>query len=473
MLALALWLLAVARTLAFWAHDPMLAYGNNFDQVRAMQLLRVAPDKPPGLGVPFEATPHQPWRWFRQLEGEGQWVYPSSDLLLKQGQRWLAGWFGPGGGLHDIRQWAALPLALWLCGMLWAGWRLWRASRWHGLAFAAWVLLIADPVNLLFLNTLYAEFSAFAACTGLAALGWLWLAGCCRRPAALACGWLLLLTLATNRNQYMYLPLLLAPLALLAAWRWPALRRWRAGLALAAGLAAAVPLLLYGPQPGQLRDTASVNRVNTVMGAMLPAASHPARMLQRLKLPPACQRFSGQTWYATPADAYRQHCPQLLAMPLPRMALALAADPLALGRMVMTAGRQHQGFVQTHLGQVQGQHHMAAQALGTPLAWSFDTLLRALPNAAWQGLLAAALLLPWPLSLAAARRRLKGWALAMAALGLGIDYVFFSSLLGDGYFEIERHAVLCYSLGCLLLLAAPALLWRLAWPSPSKVETAS
>lgn len=95
----------------------------------------------------------------------------SLQRFASQARTALAGRFWPGDELHDIRRWAVLPLALWLCSMLWVGWWLWGVSRWHGLAFSAWMLLTADPGNLLFLNTLYDEFSAFAACTGLVALG--------------------------------------------------------------------------------------------------------------------------------------------------------------------------------------------------------------------------------------------------------------------------------------------------------------
>ncbi len=43
--------------------------------------------------------------------------------------------------------------------------------------------------------------------------------------------------------------------------------------------------------------------------------------------------------------------------------------------------------------------------------------------------------------------------------GLLFNYALFSSILGDGYMEVERHAILCFSFGALffILLASFAL----------------
>ncbi|MDO5624552.1 MAG: hypothetical protein Q4G71_07675 [Pseudomonadota bacterium] len=441
------------RALAFWAHEPMLAYANNYDQIRAMRFLQVHPDKP-DMSEPLGGTPGQPWRYFHHEKGWGEMMYPSSDLAVKAVQLVVPNLWRPAGALVDIKQGAWLLLAVWLVAMAWVAWRLGRANAWHALGFSAWLLLVADPVNLVFLNTWYAEFPAFAALTGLVGLGWLWLAGCCRTRGAVWWGLGMLLFLATNRNQYMYLPLALLPVAW---WVWRA-RTQAAGrpspvLALAAVAVVVVPLLLFGAKLGQVKQANSANRVNTVLGAMLPAASDPERMLRHLRLPPSCAQFSGQTWFSTPTDAYRADCPRVLRMSLTSLVPALLADPAALGRMVMTATRNHQGFDQALLGQVQGVEQGRVAALPSLAARSVNDGLRALPTPGWQALVVVSLLLPGVMAAWALKRREHAWGQAWLALQIALAYVFFSSLLGDGYIEIERHAVLSYSLGCLLAVA--------------------
>ena len=99
----------------------------------------------------------------------------------------------------------------------------------------------------------------------------------------------------------------------------------------------------------------------------------------------------------------------------------------------------------------------------TPL----DELLRALPRPLWRVLVLGGLVLPALLAVWAARQRKAGWPTALWALEIAVLYVFFSSLLGDGYVEIQRHAVLCYSLGCLSLTALFGAAMHHAVPAPS------
>ena len=77
------------------------------------------------------------------------------------------------------------------------------------------------------------------------------------------------------------------------------------------------------------------------------------------------------------------------------------------------------------------------------------------------------LVLPALLAVWAARQRKAGWPTALWALEIAVLYVFFSSLLGDGYVEIHRHAVLCYSLGCLSLTALFGAAMHHVVPAPS------
>ena len=460
-LSLLLLLAAAVRATVWWAHDPLLAYANNYDQIRTMAVLGVRPDAP-GLADLDGGTPEQPWARFKTGLGWRMPFYPSSDTAIRAAVHVGSGLWRPGGSTMDIRQESAWLLAAWLLGVAWIGWRLLSLNAWHGLGFAAWVLLVTDPINLLFLNTWYSEFSAFACVTGLVGLGWLWLAG--YRKRWVVGGWMLalLLVLATNRQQYVYLPLALLPLAWLAGRKSPC----RRGPAAAAAAVAAVPLLLFSGDFAHVKDNARANRVDTVLGAMLPAASDPASMVRNLRLQPACLQFAGDTWYTQSRAVLEAACPRIMNLPLRRMLFALAADPAALARMVWRATNEGQGFVLSHLGQVQGGRSTQIAELDGVTARSVDELLRALPRPLWRVLALGGLVLPALLAVWAARQRKAGWPTALWALEIAVLYVFFSSLLGDGYVEIHRHAVLCYSLGCLSLMALFGAAMHHAVPAP-------
>ncbi|MBR6976304.1 MAG: hypothetical protein IKH84_05340, partial [Ottowia sp.] len=215
-LAVLLFCLALVRDIAFWAHEPMLAYANNYDQIRAMRALRLQPVKPAGHGSALAGTPYQPWRYFSRGQKRRIVIYPSSDLLVKGIQIGITKlWRGTYDPL-DIRQFSASLLAFWLGAVGWIAWQLGRASPWHAAGFCAWLFLISDPINLLYLNTLYAEFSAFVAFSIFIGVCWLALARRRIGNGLMLAAFAALLMLATNRNQYMYLPLALSPLLALA-----------------------------------------------------------------------------------------------------------------------------------------------------------------------------------------------------------------------------------------------------------------
>ena len=172
---------------------------------------------------------------------------------------------------------------------------------------------MADPINVLFLNTWYAEFSAFALATLFVGIAWLWLFQCISRRSALIWGGVCLILLSFNRNQYMFL---LPAVAGLAGVATLAVQRPYAKPSLAttgkyALIAAAclVPMLAFKAAAKNDKAVATwgaTNRTNTIFGALLPASQDPARMLKHLSLSPeGCLRFSGKNLYFTPEEEFK------------------------------------------------------------------------------------------------------------------------------------------------------------------------
>lgn len=457
-LTLVLSLMALVRVALFWHQEPMLAYANSYDQVRALSALGLAPE---GLeDERFQSTPQTPFRWF-QSGLTRLYNYPSSDIVLSDLYYRLASLLDPSPRV-DIKNKSLFLLLMWGAGLLWCLLRLMKLRPWWAVAFSAWLLLVADPINLLFLNTLYAEFSALAAVTLLVGLGWVALAqnGLGRKP--LWVGLALLLLLATNRQQYTFLPLLAVPMA------WICFASLRSGTGVVVGvLVMVVPLTLYamGDRFDELQGNSKANRVDTVMGALLPAASHPDTMLMNLGLPAACSAFIGKSWYTVSPDALPKQCPELLTLPLSRYLKALAHDPLALWRMTRQALPLLQNSINPFLGLIEGR--AAAQRTDLPglNAWTLEAIFNRVPARLWVAGSLLLLLAPPILGLFAWRAGHKGWLAATLALSGLWAYCVLTSLLGDGYVDFSRHAILTFPLGLLCLIfvmAAPPLIktWR-------------
>lgn len=473
----------------------MLAYANNFDQLKVMSVLRLTPlDNPPDA-----PTPKAPVRYFNETLGLGPMLYPSSDLPVKAAQLQFAKLWKTQNGLVDIKLMAAPLLAIWLMAMGLIAWQIGRISRWHSTAFCAWFLLVADPVNLLYLNTLYAEFSAFAAFSIFTGLCWLALARQRISRSLVFAALTAMLMLATSRKQYMYLPLAFLLLLFLhpSNIRKAPIKAHTA-VYLYASITIVIPIVLYNSIGQQIQIFNSwvtkyghnekdavyrkyehshllldqVNRVNTVFAAMLPAASDPAHTLRLLKLPPDCLQFSCHNWFDTPATQYKEQCPAISHLSLPRLLPALLADPTMLTRMAVQAVDGHRGyfgeqllenrpgsFIPWHLGHVEGASKKHVDDFSSVWILSLDSALAIMPREIRRIIILTPLFLPVLLAAMLTWRGRKHEAFALVSVQILALYFFFSSLLGDGYTDFERHAVLYPSVGALLLLAVPGTLW--------------
>ncbi|MGP1681631.1 MAG: hypothetical protein ACTS8S_04810, partial [Giesbergeria sp.] len=180
----------------------MLAYANNYDQIRTLKVFGLHPkDSPTAL---YAMTPERPWRHFIQTDKLHAPIYPSSDLIFKTIQFGAMAAFRDSEGAMDIKIASAPVLIGWLLG-IWLIFRRLTTKPLAALGFAGWILLVADPINLLFLNTWYAEFAAFAIATLFVGIAWLWLFRLISLRWALIWGSACLIVLSLNRNQYMFL----------------------------------------------------------------------------------------------------------------------------------------------------------------------------------------------------------------------------------------------------------------------------
>ena len=487
---------ATLRAFAFWAADPMLAYANNFDQIRTLKVFGLHPkDSPKGL---YEMTPEGPYRYFVRADTLHAPIYPSSDLLFKAVQVATMAAFRDSDGRMDIKI-AALPVLLAWLACIWLIFRKLLAKPLAALGFAGWILLVADPINLLFLNTWYAEFSAFALSTVFVGIAWLWLFQLIALRKALLWGGICIAVLSLNRNQYMFMlpavaALVGAALASSQSLRVPspaAAAKWALFAA-----ACLLPPLVYtvtAKKSSEFFVWAATNRTNTVFGALLPASKDPANMLKHMGLSPeGCAGFMGTNLYTQPLEKFEAGCPKSLKLGLGRIAKGVAGEPTVLVTIIHNIALHQDGFLQHHIGHIEGERQAyiddaseskfdgirfrtsparAGSGSHQPLyRQSVDPLIRSLSTSATVLLIWFAALGPALAALAAWALKQGRWAFIFLLSGLLFNYALFSSILGDGYFELERHAILCFSFGALffVLLGSWAVCTLSARPAPGK-----
>ena len=159
-------------------------------------------------------------------------------------------------------------------------------------------------------------------------------------------------------------------------------------------------------------------------------------------------------------------CPEALAMPRRALAALAFAEPATIARAVLRGLPQLQDWRLGYLGSVEDRDFAgseAVRAVAGPAAISLATVVTALPRQAFAWILGASLALliasAGATLLASIRGRPAPFALIIYALTATAWYAILTSILGDGYVEIPRHAQLAAPcLAATLLIVAGALL---------------
>jgi len=454
-LTLVMLLLAAGRGVIMWAHQPLVALANNFDQVRYTACLDIYPYRP---GVaPSQNSYETPLEYFSTQSVPDQACYWTAELLfiapvalLVQSKSAAAG----DASVVSVRWAGALHLLVWLLSGAAFTWLWWRAQQAElACSNAAFLALIAmDPGNTIYLNTFYAEASALLFLYSTVCLTLL-VAQQPRRGLAI---WLMIsaFLLGMSKFQHLLLPLLLAILT----WAVAAIKHqpWRrAVLALGVGGAIALCLQLVNSH----RDNSFnsninlVNRTDAVLSAVLPASADPALTAQRLGLPADCANFRGKSIYQLHADPEKV-CPGISAVGPARVLGLLTSEPGTLARMFADGPSSMLPWIPDYLGLV-GDTKLA------PLPAEFFSLDR-LIKAPWMPyvLLLLPLLAVVPLLLAA-RRRDSNLALLFAVLCSATAWsCLLIAILGDGLIEIAKHSHLAFTAGFAFVLCLP-LVWLL------------
>ena len=454
--ALALLALGAWRIAVIVAASPMLGYANQFDMGRTSACFGLWPDLPEPAR--YEAHPQAPVSHYARAEPRPAECYRSSELAFVAAALAIA----PRDGPVDLRIVGAVKGALLILAAVGLDAALKRRPAWALANAVVFAGVLADPMVMLWANTLYTEFGALLG--AYASIGLL--------PALIVRDpersqspprWALLgfavglAVLGLSRQQHLLLPAVLAAPVLISLWR-PArgialgLTLWVLALAIAQAMMA---------RPATIT---AANNADVVLGAILPASRDQARTAARLGLPERCLQSVGASWYETMGESLAATCPEALAMPRRALAAVALAEPMTIARAVLRGLPQVQDWRLGYLGSVEGRDfagNEAVRAVAGPAASSLATMVTALPQRAFAWILGGSLALLIASASATLRGSIRGrpapFALLVYALTATAWYAILTSILGDGYVEIPRHAQLaapCLAAALLMIVGA-------------------
>jgi len=459
-LTILLVLIASVKMIGTVFSDPIVGYANNFDFRRQSSCVGLWQDYP---GRPNSAA--NPKQVLNALIYDGHTdptsCIRSTDNLFP----YLATLFHQLGDRVDFR-----AVSLWKAVFIVALTTLLLSqidvpSIRAALGFA-FLLVFGDFANLSYFNTLYLEFSVLAGgflslCAGV------WLSSSLSRPSplmiALSVGSVVWLGLA--KQQYMPLAVTLSLLfALIVFVRW---RGWGSA-ALFFVVAGALPIAfgaLNRSDHGLMRSMSYANRTNTFLLAVLPAATDQDAALRRLGLPSSCRQGIGKSWYM-PEVRQSHPCPEVEDLSRLRLAGLFLHDPRTFFVPMLEATSATRPLRPSHLAMYEDPEDILAVKYRI-LDWSsLTTLLSALPAGIFSTLGLASMIsgvllgirLLWQLFSRPSHSPVGSGALAMLALGGGtVFYSIASSVFGDGYIGVPKHAI-CFSVGIAFQLAGLATL---------------
>jgi hypothetical protein len=453
--ALVLLALGVWRIAVIVAASPMLGYANQFDMGRTSACFGLWPDLPEPAR--YEAHPQAPIAHYVRAEPRPAECYRSSELAFVAAALAIA----PRDGPVDLRIIGAVKGALLILVALGLDAALKRRPAWALANAAVFAVVLADPMIMLWANTLYTEFGAVLG--AYASIGLL-PALVIREPQSAPPRWTLfgfacsLAVLGMSRQQHLLLPAVLALPVLISLWRTAR------GIALGLGLWV-LALAIAQAMMARPATITAANNADVVLGAILPASRDQARTADRLGLPPRCLQSSGASWYETMGESLAATCPEALAMPRRALAAVAFTEPATVARATLRGLPQLQDWRLGYLGSVEGRDfagNEAVRAVAGPAAISLATVVTALPRQAFVWILGASRALLIASASATLRASIRGrsapFALLIYALTATAWYAILTSILGDGYVEIPRHAQLAAPcLAASLLIVAGAL----------------
>jgi hypothetical protein len=418
---------------------PLIAYSNNFDFVRQASCVGVWPVS---IGI----------------EKGGAASYPANNLVVDRDVRSelcsasidnifpyiAARGVRTGGGLdfRAIGAWKLVFVFTLLLGTVWAFDR--RSER--SVAVLLWIAVFSDLAVLLYFNTLYNELSVVL---GLVVTGVCAAFTFVRRELSMrmALVWGAgLALLGLSKVQYALLAPCIAALAVVACAKATRASKLNAVAVLLVGICMPIVLKLANPVDyGLASSVAYANATDTVLGAVLPEAESPEKLLELMQLPQHCEAGAGKNWYS-PGVAASHPCPELRDFGRSRLLPAFIADPSTFFGPFAKSVSLSRPIVLTHLGSVEPPREKSSWRYQASRWSSLSTIWDGMPKSAYVAMVWLAMLagLACGMRLLWSVWRSRETKLPLAIVCVGgayVAYALLSSVFGDGYWELSKHAI--------------------------------
>ena len=222
------------RLFAVVGATPLLGYANQFDMRRTSACVGLWPDLPPPAQL--DAHPQAPLARYVRGERRPDECYPSSELLFVAP---VAAIVSPG-EVIDLRRIGAVKAVLLVALALLLAALLRAQATWSVAHAALFAIVVCDPMNALWLNTLYTQFAAvfflYASLVLIVVIAGRQILSSPPPASILVLFAIALCGLGFSRQQHMLLPAVLALPVVMSLWR-PALRSALAILVLVAAIA--------------------------------------------------------------------------------------------------------------------------------------------------------------------------------------------------------------------------------------------
>lgn len=409
---------------------PMLGYANQYDMLRSQACLQWSP----AAATAGAASPEAPLRLYAHSDAELGSCYFSTDVALAAIASPIARSLTSTDGTLDLRGVGLLKWLL-LAALAVSAQHVLRDRPPVQLGHAALVaLVLCDPANTLFFNTLYTESGALLG-------SYMILVGVLHYPSRWGTAWLIggIAAAAASRVPMAVVIALLAPFLVAYLRTRPAPIAWGALATMLVVLWCGAGIALQNQT--RFASIAQANRANLLFDAALPAADQPALRLRSLGLDPRCAELSHGSWYDQRGLSLDNTCPDLAQLSRLRLLVQHIRHPEEGVRFVLRGLLLARGWRHDYVGQVEGRAYAMAAVEANWRALSLSPVVASLPFWLWASAWAGAGLLGlWAtVQLVMRRGQLSGWIWLQSALSATTCLVLLSSLYGDGYSEIARH----------------------------------
>ena len=418
---------------------PVMGYANNTDFLRQSSctgIWQVYEDKPKGSRNPTE--------FVNSLQYDGE---VRKELCMKSSDNifpYIVTKLNVIGSEIDFREISLWKLFLTISGMLFLV-LYFSAPGIRLLLAIAFFLVFGDICNILYMNTLYLEFSVI--CSGFFVLVSLMIYSSVRsKPNSYFLTFTVVYLLWFGFSKQQYMPLASAigiVLSVVSGLRWKDYKL----LSLFLIISVSIPVLYASMNREKtvlLRTVHMANMTDTFLGAVLPEAMDKEAALSILNLPASCMPAIGKTWYSSEVRI-KHPCPDLMHTSRFRLLKLFLVEPATFIEPIRKAVFRMPPFYPSNLAVSRSKDELTARKYIWTRNTSLSRMLNLLPQRILTYLNFVFVLIGPVLLFPLIKKKDEMSRVISAMIGYGSMasfYAIVSSVFGDGYIEIQKHAVL-------------------------------